>query len=198
MEWLLNLDRYIFIFVNGLHCPFMDSVMVFFTNANSWIPLYILLLLYIIYRFSYKEKRYIYTIALVAAIILTFTFTDILSAQIKEMVQRLRPGHDPSLEGIVRLLDGKGGLYGFPSSHAANVFGLAAITALSFKIRWYSIAIYTWAFLVSYSRLYVGRHFLLDVICGAALGILIASLLYILLKLLVQYMNSRKKRASVI
>ena len=197
MEWLLNLDRYIFIFVNGLHCPFMDSVMVFFTNANSWIPLYILLLIYIIYRFSYKEKRYIYTIALVAAIVLTFTFTDILSAQIKELVQRLRPGHDPSLEGIVRLLDGKGGLYGFPSSHAANVFGLAMITALSFKIKWYSIAIYVWAFLVSYSRLYVGRHFLLDVICGAALGICIAYILYLLLKLLVQYMNSRKKRVSV-
>jgi Membrane-associated phospholipid phosphatase len=197
MEWLLNLDRYIFIFVNGFHCPFMDSVMVFFTNANSWIPLYILLLLYIIYRFSYKEKRYIYTIALVAAIVLTFTFTDILSAQIKELVQRLRPGHDPTLEGIVRLLDGKGGLYGFPSSHAANVFGLAMITALSFKVKWYSIVIYVWAFLVSYSRLYVGRHFLLDVICGAALGILIAYLLHILLKLLVQYMNSRKKKVSV-
>ena len=196
MEWLLNLDRYILIFINGLHCPFMDSVMLFFTNANSWIPIYILLLLYIIYRFSYREKRYIYTVALVTAIILTFACTDILSAQIKDWVQRLRPGHDPALEGIIRLLDGKGGFYGFPSSHAANVFGLAAITALSFKIRWYSIAISVWAFLVSYSRLYVGRHFLLDVICGAALGIFIAYILYILLKFLAQYMNSRKKRGS--
>ena len=196
MEWLLDIDRYIFIFVNGLHCPFMDAVMVFFTSANSWIPLYILLLLYIIYRFSYKEKRYLYTLALVTAIVLTFLFTDMLSAQIKEWVQRLRPGHDPALEGIVRLLDGKGGLYGFPSSHAANVFGLATITALSFKIKWYSIAIYAWAFLVSYSRLYVGRHFLLDVICGAALGIFIACILYILSRLLLKYTSSRIKRAS--
>ena len=196
MEWLLDIDRYIFIFVNGLHCPFMDAVMVFFTTANSWIPFYVLLLLYILYRFSYKEKRYIYTIALVAAIVLTFTCTDLISAQMKEWVQRLRPGHDPALEGIVRLLDGKGGLYGFPSSHAANVFGLATITACSFKIRWYSIAIYAWAFLVSYSRLYVGRHFLLDVICGAALGVLIAYILYLLSRLLLKYANTPREGAS--
>ena len=195
MEWLLDIDKYIFTFVNGFHCPFMDTIMVFFTKANSWIPLYILLLLYIIYRFSYKEKRYVWTIALVTAIVLTFVFTDMLSAQMKDWIQRLRPGHDHTLEGIVRLLDGKGGLYGFPSSHAANVFGLATITALSFKIRWYSIVIYTWAFLVSYSRLYVGRHFLLDVICGAALGVLIAYILYILSRLLLQYTNSQRGRA---
>ena len=170
----------------------MDAIMVFFTKADSWIPLYILLLLYIIYRFSYKERRYLYTFALVAAIVLTFASTDIFSAQIKDWVQRLRPGHDPALETIVRLLDGNGGLYGFPSSHAANVFGFATITALSFKVRWYSIAIYAWAFLISYSRLYVGRHFLSDVICGAIMGALIAYLLYILLKFLFQRIPQRK------
>ena len=189
MEWLLDIDKSILLFINGLHTPIMDGIMVFFTKANSWIPLYIILLLYILYRFSYKERNHIYTLALILAIILTFACTDILSAQIKEWTQRLRPGHDPAIESIVRLLDGKGGMYGFPSSHAANVFGLATITALSFKIRWYSVTIYIWAFLVSYSRLYVGRHFLLDIICGAALGILIAYTFYALAKLILKHTN---------
>ena len=192
MEWLLDIDRLILIFINGLHAPFMDTIMVFFTKANSWIPLYILLFLYIIYRYSYKERRYIYTAALVITIILTFACTDMLSAQIKDWVQRLRPGHDPALEGIIRLLDGKGGLYGFPSSHAANVFGFATITALLFRAKWYSIAIYIWAFIISYSRLYVGRHFLTDVICGAIIGILIAWLFYILLRSLFPHTTKRK------
>ena len=196
MEWLFELDKSIFLFINGLHAPFMDTIMVFFTKSRSWIPLYVILFLYILYRFSYKDKRYLYTAILVGAIFLTFACTDMLSAQIKDWVQRFRPGHDPSIEHLVRLLDGKGGLYGFLSSHAANVFGLATITSLAFKIRWYTIAIYTWAFLVSYSRLYVGRHFLLDVICGALLGALIAYLLYKLSELFIKYIDSRRQRAS--
>ncbi len=189
-ELLSDLDTRLLLLINGFHSPFWDKVMLLFTARLPWIPLYALILGYIIHRFALKEGKGWYTLSIIAAIIATFALTDIGSSFIKDLTQRLRPGHDPRLENIVRLLDGKGGMYGFVSSHAANVFGLATITSLIFRRRAYSISIFLWAATVSYSRVYVGRHFPGDVIFGALLGILIALLFYRLLK--IRYLQRKK------
>ncbi len=178
MDWILNIDRSLLIFLNGIHSPFFDKVMMFFTASLPWIPLYIILLFYIIHRYGVKEGNYRYTAAIILTAILTFAITDMGSSFIKDITARLRPGHDPSLDGIIRLLDGKGGLYGFVSSHAANVFGLATFTSLIFRGKKYRISIFVWASLVSYSRIYVGRHFPLDVLFGALSGIAVGYLMY--------------------
>jgi len=178
MEWLLNIDYSLLIFLNGLHTAFLDFFMIVFTSKYPWIPLYVAIAFYIFYHFGYKQKNYRYAFLLFTAAIIIFAITDMGSTAIKHHFMRLRPGHDPRLEGIVRLLDGKGGMYGFISSHASNVFGLASFTSWIFKKKWYSITILTWAFLVSYSRIYVGRHFPSDVLCGAIFGFLVAYFIY--------------------
>ncbi len=170
MEWLLNADSSLLLFINGLNSAFMDAVMMTLTSRTPWIPLYIAILIYIIYRFGYKEGSYTFASLIVVCAILTFAVTDLGSGIIKDLVQRPRPGHVPAFEGIIRLLDGKGGAFGFVSSHAANVFGLATITSLIFRKKVYSISIFIWAALVSYSRIYVGRHYPSDVLAGALLG----------------------------
>ena len=178
MEWLLEIDRSLLIFINGLNFPVLDNMMMLLTARAPWIPLYLAILAFIIYRYGFKDKTPLYALSIFFAAVATFALTDIGSSFIKDLFQRVRPGHDPSLEGLIRLLDGKGGLYGFVSSHAANVFGLATITSLFFRNRRYTIAIFIWAILVSYSRIYVGRHYPSDIIFGALFGYISGYLFY--------------------
>ena len=100
---------------------------------------------------------------------------------------RLRPCHEPELQSLVHLVNNHcGGQFGFVSSHAANVFGLAFFMGQLFKRfskLWMPLLI-IWALVVSYSRIYLGVHYPFDVICGAILGILLAQMMLILLKIL--------------
>jgi len=174
LEYLLNLDTQLFLFLNGLHCAFVDPIMVFISGHFSWVPLYIGIIFFLFWKRSWK----IGLLALLA-VLLTFALTDLLSVHLfKNTIQRLRPCHEPDL--IIRLLEGCGGQFSFISSHAANVFGLATFTALFFRKRYYTFSIMFWAALVSYSRIYVGKHYPLDLLCGAAFGIFIGWLVYLL------------------
>jgi undecaprenyl-diphosphatase len=113
-------------------------------------------------------------------IILAVTLADQFSVQLfKNIVQRLRPCHEPSLVGLVHLVNGEcGGQYGFVSSHATNSFNVALLSLLFIKKRWFTISIILWAIVVGYSRIYLGVHYPGDVICGSLLGALIGWSIY--------------------
>ena len=92
---------------------------------------------------------------------------------------RLRPCHEPTLEGQVRLVAAScGGQFGFVSTHAANSFNLAILSALLVKRRWFTYSVFAWAIMVSYSRRYMGVHYPGDVLCGALLGMAIGITAY--------------------
>ncbi|MDR1130772.1 MAG: phosphatase PAP2 family protein [Prevotellaceae bacterium] len=159
-------DTELFVAINGFRFDWLDPVMEIFSSIRFWIPLYLIVAAVIVWK-----KRW-WSIAVLATLAVSFALADQLSVHLfKNVFERLRPCHVEELKSVIHLLEDCGGKYGFVSNHAANAFCFAMFTSLFFKNRYYSFMIFFWAVCVSYSRIYVGKHFPLDVICGAAFGI---------------------------
>ncbi|MDR2563492.1 MAG: phosphatase PAP2 family protein [Prevotellaceae bacterium] len=160
-EW----DTELFLRLNGAHSDLLDPLMTLLSSSRAWIPLYLLIVFFMI------RKEGWYGLICIALMLLSFGLADRLSVILfKENFQRLRPCYVEELQGIVRSLEACGGRYGFVSNHAANTFCLATFVSMLFRNRGCTLSIFIWATAVSYSRIYVGKHYPLDVICGAAFG----------------------------
>jgi len=183
MESLAHLDSDLFLFLNGLHAEWMDKVMVLITQMWVWLPLYLLLIYWTVKQYG---KRCWWIFLAVGIVVLC---SDQLSAHVcKPLFQRLRPCYNADLQDLIYLPKGMaGGRYGFVSSHAANTFAVAAFLtpALRKDRNWMGIMLYFWAFISSYSRIYLGFHYPGDILCGALLGILIGLILWKVFQLVV-------------
>jgi undecaprenyl-diphosphatase len=178
LEKLEHLDRQLFLLINSANSPFWDKVMNFMSLIGVWIPLYLAILVYL--GFIYRKKFIIVVLFIAAAI----TLSDQISVLIKNSVDRLRPCHDPELQGLVHLVNNTcGGLYSFVSSHAANSFNVAMLSLLLVRNKWYSVFIIVWAAVVSYSRVYLGVHYPGDILCGSLLGLLLGWIIYVLFEM---------------
>jgi undecaprenyl-diphosphatase len=168
-------DTDLFLFLNGLHCPFMDAVMWGVSRNLALAPIYLAIIVYAMPRDRRQWRRGLFV---VLGFVLCILLADrISSGLIKPIFERLRPTH--ALGDAVHVLNNyRGGRYGFVSSHAANHFAFAMFSLLVLRRRWYSIGIIMVACVIGYSRIYLGVHYPLDVFCGAGLGIAIGGGVY--------------------
>ena len=165
---LERLDQQLFLFLNSINSPFWDQVMHALSGKIIWVPLYLSILIYM--GIKYKQKFLI----ILLFIILAATLADQSSVLVKNLVERLRPCHEPSLQGLVHLVNGEcGGKFSFVSSHATNSFDVAFLSLLFIRKGWFTISIVLWALVVGYTRIYLGVHYPGDVVCGSLLGALI-------------------------
>lgn len=165
------LDERLFLSLNRIHNAFFDVIMFWASDQFVWIPFYAWLLF-----FLYKHCRHTAWYYLFWIVLLEITSDQLSSHVIKNWVCRLRPSHVGSLIPYIHLSEaGPGGLYGFVSGHASNSWALAVFiwVTLSPGYRWLRWALFVWAGLISYSRIYNGVHYPGDVLCGGLMGALL-------------------------
>lgn len=174
IEFFESIDQKLLLLINGWNSPFWDQVMWFISGKTSWVPLYLVLLFFLI-----KQEIKTWWIVVIAVALL-ITMADQSSVKLfKEVFERYRPCHNLEIGPLVHKVHNKcGGRYGFVSSHAANSFALAGFLSLVFHKKWVSIGLLFWAAVVSYSRIYLGVHYPADVFFGGLLGLLISWLVF--------------------
>jgi len=177
LEKELQLERDLFFFLNGSNSTLWDNFFYICTYPWTWLVFYVCFLWVFIYKKNWKE-----IVCVIGAIILLVLLTDkISSGFFKPFFHRFRPTYHPDFMAQVKtVFNYRGGNYGFISSHATNTFGFATFCALIFRNKLFTFTIYLYALLNSYSRIYLGVHFISDAVAGAFVGALIAIFVYVL------------------
>ncbi len=167
MNYWIELDRTVTLFINGNHSPLSDSFFYLFSKVNVWIPFY-LSLLYIFYK-QQGSRIWVLLLAVGVAVLLA---DQVSSGILKPLVGRLRPSHDPDIQHMVHLVrDYRGALYGFVSSHAANTAAIATLFILLIRRSLIIPVLVLWTTLSSCSRIFLGLHYLGDILAGSLVGI---------------------------
>ena len=181
LEFITNIDTRLTLFLNGSDSEMLDAIAVTATKTSTWIPLGILLL-YVLMRM--KDWKNALLVILCVAIAITLA-DQMASGIFKPLVARLRPSHNPELQGVIDLVgDYRGGRYGFFSSHAANTCAVAVFLSLLFRKRIFSIAICSWAMVNSWTRLYLGVHYVGDIMVGLIWGAFVGWMVFRLYRFL--------------
>lgn len=210
------MDESLLLALNGAHTPALDKLMWWISQSTNalWLTIYALLLIAIVWLYwgqrtsSYSKsssvRSWLPLIGALVAIAIAVGLADYISSGIlKPMVGRLRPTHEPALEGMLHVVNNyRGGTYGFPSSHAANTMAVTLIVWLLCGVHRYRSVGRTLlrpfingagiALLLIYvvpnclSRIYLGVHYPTDILAGLLIGALTALIAFGMFKLLLR------------
>lgn len=191
LEQLIHIDTELLLAINGWHAPWADRLMWIISAKATWIPLYLLLVGLLVWRYRKPAMTNVKwlqkvpaCVVIIAVIGLAVGAADFIASGIlKDLVARPRPTRVPELEGVLHLVNGyKSGQYGFVSSHAANTMVLALLFSLIWRNKIATVGLMLWVAANCYSRMYLGVHYPLDIFGGLMVGILVAVGAFVLLK----------------
>ncbi|MBQ9410767.1 MAG: phosphatase PAP2 family protein [Bacteroidales bacterium] len=185
---IVQTDQAVTLWINNLDTPALYPLWLALSDAKIWFLSYALVMGFIIWKLGWKKG-----ILVCLSLILCVVLTDQLSGVVKGGVTRLRPCYNAWMieHGVIMPYGQIGHLYGFFSSHAANVFGFAAASSLGLKlngkpVRAYTWGVFIWAALVSLSRIMMAAHFLGDILVGTAFGLALGCIIALLTRLLIK------------
>ena len=183
LEQLLHIDTEILLAINGWHAPWADTLMWIISAKATWIPLYLLLIGMLVWRYRQPASTPIKWLQKVPACVVMIVVIGlavgaadfIASGILKDWVARPRPSRVPELEGVLHLVNGyKSGQYGFVSSHAANTMAVALLFSLIWRNKIATVGLMLWVAANCYSRMYLGVHYPTDILGGLIVGSLVA------------------------
>ena len=190
LEQLLHIDTEILLAINGWHAPWADTLMWIISAKATWIPLYLLLIGLLVWRYRKPAmtsvkwlQRVPACVVMIVVIGLAVGAADFIASGIlKELVARPRPTRVPELEGVLHLVNGyKSGKFGFVSSHAANTMAVALLFSLIWRNKIATVGLMLWVAANCYSRMYLGVHYPTDILGGLMVGALVAVVVYAML-----------------
>ncbi len=181
---LIQWDKDLLVKLNSYHSEFWDGFMWLATDEISWIPFF-LALLYVVYKAKGKE----FFLALLT-ITLTILICDQVSGLFKDWIARPRPTREMDIMNELHIVNNyRGGKYGYFSAHAANTFGIAVLVSLIVRNWAVTMSLFLWATTATYTRIYLGVHYPLDIITGISFGVLTGYLVYRFHKFLTTRVN---------
>ena len=199
-----DFDQRLFLLLNFDGGPVWDRVMLAVSGTTMWIPLY-MLILWLVWRRAGWRGTLTFLVLMAAAVGLAdmvagiFKHTGVLGGLLPDLEPRLRPMFTPSLEGLdippdslaairraalpgdwaVHVPPGAvAGRYGTVSAHASTIVALALLSAAVIRRRWFTILVTLCALLICYSRIYLAKHFPMDILWGALLGAALGGVAY--------------------
>ena len=169
LDQLIEYDKELFLYLNNLGSEPWDGLWLAITHEFTFAPLYAILLFLI-----YKKMGWKALLLMVFVIAAMITFTDQITNLFKHTIQRPRPCRAEGVMDLTRFIAPRCGKYGFFSGHSSNSMAAAIFAGLLLK-PYYKNLIYLlliWSLIVAYSRIYVGVHYPLDLLCGLTFGAL--------------------------
>ncbi|MGN0201397.1 MAG: phosphatase PAP2 family protein [Candidatus Cryptobacteroides sp.] len=188
IDRIIGLDQQLTLFLNDINCAASNQFWLLFSSKYIWTVAYLVCAFFLFKRLGWRKA-----LLVLLSIALTFAVCDQFSNVVKYSTCRLRPGYNYwMVRRGVHILEGKGGFYSFFSAHAANAFAVAVCLIIGFRndsthtYNAFCIWSLIWALLVSVSRIFVGKHFFLDVVVGIVIGITLGILSGMLTRYLIQ------------
>lgn len=174
------IDKFFISVFNGSDSMFLDELAVLLTNGFTWVPLYVALIVLVI-KNNEKFSQIILLLGMVGvAILLSDGMADGI---IKPLVARLRPVNDPSMSGLVTVVNGyHPSGYSFFSAHAANTVALAVLLSLIVRNGVFSLFMAAWSLVNCWTRLYLGAHYMSDIVVGILWGAIAGVIAFLVYK----------------
>lgn len=168
VEW----DKEIFLSLNSINAHWMDPFMLVITSHSAWASAAVLVIAFMIFK---RHKTGLWASLFLA---LSVGMNFLVNHIVKIIVLRPRPIHEEAFQDVIHAITGYESSYSFFSAHSSNSFCLAIFSSLFLRSKYYTFTISVWATVVAYSRIYVGKHYPFDVLCGLLFGILMGVLGY--------------------
>jgi len=173
LEKVIQLDKELFVFLNGLGSTPFDGFWQIITKQIYWIPFFIAVFYLLQKKTAWKNFAII-----ILFLVVLIAFTDQITNLFKNTFQRLRPCNDFDVNQIARIVAHRNS-FSFFSGHAANSMASTMFVFLIVRNYYmFTYLLFLFPLIFAYSRIYLGLHFPGDILTGYVFGATFGILFY--------------------